>query len=172
VTAQDSPDAFNVGNSGWNDPAVVFPTSLTNNFSYKSAGNEVNLSTSGDHTITLTAVDSNAHTQTVKTKAFIFASVPTCVSTSASTTPLYTWSGVPATADAIFLTVQDGVFGNTVYGCVLPPTATTFQHPADFPLTSATGYQWKVSVIHFIDASLKGGGDQQGEATALNFTTP
>ena len=147
-----------------------------NGYSYNSSGTEANLSTPGVHILTYTILDAAAHTTPLNDKAFVFATVPTSVlpsgSTGASTTPTYSWSGVPATASALFVQVQESLTGNTVYQAIMSPGLTSFAQPADYPLTSGVTYKWSVQVIHFMDAGLRGGGDQGGASNQQTFTVP
>jgi fibronectin type 3 domain-containing protein len=174
LTAQDSPDLFNVATGSWDNP---IPPGTSTSYQYKSPGgtpNETNLTTAGVHVVTYTVTDNNGHTLTVNDKGYLFSSVPsqTAPTGSVSGAITYSWGSMPAGADAVFIQVSQGSTpgGPTVWTGVVNTSLTSFAHPVDYPLTLGQPYTWSIAAIHFVDPSLNGGGDQQVMAAPLTFT--
>jgi fibronectin type 3 domain-containing protein len=172
--------------SGGNSVNITVPSQNNGgggffNFQYQPQPptNEAGLVTTGNHTLTWTLTDHVAlnHQTVVNQDGYVFSNpgeltalTLTPLVSPTGPTPLYKWTGTtPASSFALLLVVLDNATGNQLFMWALPPTATQFQHPSDFPLAAGT-YKWTLALVSAPGGTLRLNNVSQGIMAPQTFT--
>ncbi|MBI2931151.1 MAG: Ig-like domain-containing protein, partial [Planctomycetes bacterium] len=163
VMVQDSaPNTFSYSDSS-------APGSTWFDFNYSTPGNdEAGITTTGTHVFTWTFSDNpGGYSYTVKSKGYVFASLPTVSVTGTAATPTVNWGSVPAEANALWLRIEDDLTGEAAYEAVVNLSASSFTVPSDSPLPSGD-YSVYVAALRFSDGALRAEMPGMGIGTAAH----
>jgi hypothetical protein len=157
ISALDYPDAAFLVSQNSGSPTFSFQ------FNYDA--DDPRLSMPGDHVLTFSISDTvAAHNFDLAVKTYVFNAFPTLdpaqpAASSNNQAPTYAWTLATADYEVLFMFVADSL-GNTVYQTVVSRNATSFTHPADYPLAPGT-YTWTLFGMHFENGVV---GNQTGSA--------